>query len=381
MRVTVRSEALLAAARSLEAAAEGLRGDAATVAGALAAVASPWVGRGPLGLPSPVGGWGWVRLEGRLLALAGPGGLWGEALALDALAHALRALARVYEEVEGAVAGVLAAVARGADAGARSGWFLDGPPAPVVRPVPSTLELARVAAVADLVAAGGGLGGARVRVIETATPEGGSAWVVVVPGTQEWSARAGPNPFDLTTDVRAVTGGATTAAAGVAAALAHARSRSARSRPDDPVLLVGHSQGGILAAALACDRGFTGRHRVTHVVTSGAPVGLFPVPEHVRVLSLQHADDPVHRLDLTPNPLRSSWVTVHAPAGGGLPLDPRRHDLDAHVLTLRTVEGAPRGTVPGFDGWRATAGAFVGAPVHSVSEVVVERPVPVDRPP
>ena len=31
--------------------------------------------------------------------------------------------------------------------------------------------------------------------------DGGSAWVVVVPGTQPWSPRAGGNPFDLTSDV------------------------------------------------------------------------------------------------------------------------------------------------------------------------------------
>ena len=107
--------------------------------------------------------------------------------------------------------------------------------------------------------------------------------MVVVPGTQEWSPRAGANPFDLTTDVRAVTGDATLAAAGVAAALdLAAAGRVGRSTAADPVVLVGHSQGGILAAALASDAGFTARHRVTHVVTSGSPVGLFPVP----------ADDP-----------------------------------------------------------------------------------------
>ncbi len=203
-------------------------------------------------------------------------------------------------------------------------------------------------------------------------PDGGSAWVVVVPGTQEWSPRAGPNPFDLTTDVRAVTGDATVAAAGVAAALDLVRSGSPRSRPGDPVLLVGHSQGGILAAALAADAGFRRRHRVTHVVTSGAPVGIVPVPDSVRVLSVQHADDPVHRLDLTPNPARSSWVTVEAPAAGPS-VDVRRHGLETYVRTLRTVEDAPRGTVAGVEGFRATTGAFVGVPVRVVTEVVVAR--------
>ena len=375
----MRSESLLAAALVVGAAADLLRADASRLAGAAAGVRPPaarrWegVGSGALGA-GPV--WvAWVRLEGRVVALVGPGGLWGQAFLLDALALDLRSAARVYAEVEAGVGAVLAGVASGSEMAGRGGWLADGSGAPVVRRVEPTLRgplTERSSSLADLVDAGGGLGGGRVRVLETVSPDGGSAWVVVVPGTQEWSPRAGPNPFDLTTDVRAVTGDATVAAAGVAAALDLARSGSPRSRADDPVLLVGHSQGGILAAALAADAGFARRHRVTHLVTSGSPVGLFPVPDSVRVLSVQHADDPVHRLDLTPNPRRSSWVTVEAPVAG-LPVDVRRHGLETYVRTLRTVEDAPRGTVAGVDAFRATTGAFVGVPVRTVTEVVVSR--------
>ncbi|WP_392543162.1 hypothetical protein [Oryzobacter telluris] len=383
----MRSESLAAAAVVVVGLADVLRGEAAVVAGALAVTGHPLRWGGP-GVALDGGVWvAWARLEGRVLSLAGPGGLLGEAFALDAVALDLRAAARVYAEVERSVAAVLAGVARGADLAARGGWLTDGSSRPVAHLVAPTLtgplvggpwpgapggSLGRAEGAADLVAAGAALGGGRVRVLETLAPDGGAAWVVVVPGTQEWSPRAGANPFDLTSDVRAVTGDATVAAAGVAAAVDLARSSSPRSRPDDPVLLVGQSQGGILAAALASDATFTARHRVTHVVTAGSPVGVFPVPGSVRVLSVEHADDPVPRLDLTPNPARSSWLTVVAPPAE-LPVDPRRHALDAYVDTLRTAEDAPRGTVPGLDAWQASAGAFVGAPVRSVTEVVVER--------
>lgn len=373
----MRSGALLAAAAVAGEVADGVRGDAAAVAG----LVSGAVGRTGWGVEGSAllgdgGAWvAWARLEARVLGLAGPWGLWGEALALDVVATDLRMAARAYEEVERAVAAVVAGVARGADAAGRVGWFDDGSLPPTVRaadvgersPVPGD-----VVGLAGLVAAGEGLGGGRVRVLEARAPDGGSAWVVVVPGTQEWSPRSGPNPFDVTSDLRAVTGDATAAAAGVAAALELARSSSAGSRPDDPVLLVGHSQGGILAAALASDPGFTGRHRVTHLVTSGSPVALFPVPEAVRVLSVEHLDDPVPRLDLSPVPQHASWVSVRVPALG-LPLDARRHALDAYVRTVRAAEEAPRGTVAGLDGWRASAGDFLGTRVLSATEVVVER--------
>ena len=318
----------------------------------------------------------WLRLEGDGARVVGPGGMWGEALALDALALHLRAAARVYAEVEGSVAAVLAGVGAGADLAARGGLLTDGAAMPAVTPVEPTLLVDDghgFRGAADLVAAGEGLDGGRVRVVEVVRGDGGSAWVVVVPGTQEWSPAPGTNPFDLTTDVRAVTGGATLAAAGVVAALDVVRSRAgARSTPADPVVLVGHSQGGILAAALASDPGFTGRHRVTHVVTSGSPVALFPVPPTTRVLSVEHGDDPVPRLDLTPNPDRSSWVTVRTPRDG-VAVDVGRHRLDGYVATLRVAEGAPRGTVGGLDAWQASAGGVLGRPVRSVSELQVER--------
>jgi pimeloyl-ACP methyl ester carboxylesterase len=306
----------------------------------------------------------------------GPGGAWGEGLALDVLAVHLRTAARVYAEVEASVTAVMAGVRAGADLAARGGWLTDGSATPTVTAVEPTLVVERAhgfRGAADLVAAGEGLGGGRVRVVEVVRGDGGSAWVLVVPGTQEWSPRAGANPFDLTSDVRAVTGGATVAAAGVAAALDAVRSRAgSRSTPGDPVVLVGHSQGGILAAALASDPGFRSRHRVSHVVTSGSPVGLFPVPPTTRVLSVEHGDDPVPRLDLGPNPDRTSWVTVRT-RGGGPPVDLGSHALEGYVATLRVAEGAPRGTVAGLDAWQASAGGVLGRPVRSVSELRVER--------
>jgi pimeloyl-ACP methyl ester carboxylesterase len=193
-----------------------------------------------------------------------------------------------------------------------------------------------------------------------------------VPGTQEWSPVAGANPFDLTTDVRSVTREqGTVAAAGVVAALDRARAASGRSSPEDPVLLVGHSQGGILAAALACGPDVLNGHRVTHVLTTGAPVGLFPVPESVRVLSVEHADDPVPALDLTPNPSTPSWVTLRS--GDGPPVVLRRHALDEYVRTMRGTVGGAAGADPATAAWEDSAEAFLGLPVRAVTEVVVTR--------
>jgi hypothetical protein len=372
VRLAVRSEALVAAAAAVDGLADATRDGAHRLAAALARA-------GPVRIRSPddlVLASRWARVDAQTLAVVGPGGLWGESLALEVLAVRLRAAARVYAGVEASVSAVLAGVGAGADLAARGGWLTDGTSMPTVTPVPPTLVLDRdhgFRHAADLVAAGEGLDGGRVRVVEVARGDGGSAWVVVVPGTQAWSPHPAANPFDLTTDVRGVTGDTTLAAAGVAVALEVARSRAgSRSTPGDPVVLVGHSQGGILAAALASDPGFTRRNRVSHVVTSGSPIALFPVPPTTRVLAVERGGDPVPRLDLTPNPDRSSWVTLRTP-GDGLPVDVREHRLEGYVATLRVAEAAPRGTVAGLDAWQASAGGVLGRPVRSVFEAVVER--------
>ncbi len=378
-RVGVRSEALHAAARAADLAAADVRDAAAGLLAASRCRPPPALGGGGA---APVVRW--VRLEGQVLAAVGPGGLLGASLALEVLAGRLALAARAYEEAEEAVAGLVRAVARGADLAGGVGWFSDGGGAPVVTEVPSTWRGPAFAGPADLVAAGEGLDGGRVRVVEVTAADGGSAWVVVVPGTQEWSPASGSNPFDLTTDVRAVTaepGVVTVAAAGVAAALDRAREDSGRAAPHDPVLLVGHSQGGILAAALAADPGFSRDHRVTHVLTTGAPIGMVAVPPAVRVLSVEHAADPVPALDLTPNPSRPGWATLRV--GEGLPVDVRRHALAGYVEAVRTASAGGSGGAPvdaggdrGGDavvGWAASAGDYLGAEVRSVHEVEVRR--------
>jgi hypothetical protein len=369
-RVGVRSEALRAAAAVADRAADEVRGAAGELLAVWARCRPPPVARADAGQLLA----GWVRLHGAVWAASGAGGLAGEALALEACAVRLGLAARAYEGVEAGVAAVMASVGRAADVAGRAGWLTEGGVAGV-RVVATPWTAREFGDIGDLVAAGEGLGGGKVRVVEVAVGAG-SAWVVVVPGTQRWSPEPGSNPFDLTTDVRAVAqsdGAVSIAAAGVAAALERARSASGRSGADDPVLLVGHSQGGILAAALTSEPSFLCRHHVTHVVTTGAPVGLFPVPDTVRVLSFEHVDDPVPTLDLTPNPARASWVTVRE--GSGLPLHGRRHALAAYVDTARAATDPAGIALPGVAGWRAGAGAFLGRAVRSVTEVVVTRRV------
>ena len=148
--------------------------------------------------------------------------------------------------------------------------------------------------------------------LETTGPDGirTVSWVVDLPGTKDWQPRPGPRPElnDLagnlelmagTDNARVDTLPAVLTAAGVGA--------------DEPVLLVGHSQGGMVAMRAAA--AMRGRFAVSHVVTAGSPVAGMPVPSGVAVLSLEDVRDLVPRLDARPNGEGPHHVTVTSDSG------------------------------------------------------------------
>src|SRR5262249_35177 len=94
--------------------------------------------------------------------------------------------------------------------------------------------------------------------------------IVDVPGPQDWSL-AGHNPDgrSLVTNLRAIAGEVTTYEQGIVEAL-----HRAGVRPGDDVLLIGHSEGGIVAVDAARHLTASGEFHVSHVVTAGAPIGL-----------------------------------------------------------------------------------------------------------
>ncbi|MCA0143768.1 alpha/beta hydrolase [Blastococcus sp. LR1] len=133
-----------------------------------------------------------------------------------------------------------------------------------------------------------------VRVITHA--DGTKAYIVDIPGTQDWSPPGfSPNSEsnDLGTNVRVLGGDATTRQQAIAMALAQAGAGSS-----DPVMLVGHSQGGMVAAQAAHDSGTADfPYDVRSVVTAGSPIARAEIPPRVQVLALENAYDIVPHLD------------------------------------------------------------------------------------
>jgi hypothetical protein len=190
----------------------------------------------------------------------------------------------------------------------------------------------------------------KVQIVEMEHPDG-SSYIVQIPGTQEWGLRRGDNPVDLSTNLRLMAGDSTLMQRQVTEAM-----RQAGIGPDDPVMLTGHSQGGITAASLASDPEFRKQFAVRSVVTGGSPIARFDIPDSVAVLSLEHHQDAVPMLEGRENPDRAGWVTVERSLGSA----PHgsvgaAHGTDVYAETGALVDASD---APSVRAWLATSDQF-----------------------
>ena len=204
-----------------------------------------------------------------------------------------------------------------------------------------------------------------VMVIEKRMPDGTiqKSYVVDIPGTRNFMDLPGqqnPDLNDMATNIRALGGDTTSYELGIKQALAQAGA----SR-DAPVMLVGHSQGGIVAMRAAHNFVSSGDYNVTNVVTAGAPVADISVPSNVQVLSIQNSHDIVPHLTPHNNPDQPNWttVTVDQQNGGVLQnhsvrdvYQPAAQRLDAG--SDPSVAAFKQSAAPFFDGDQGTTYAF-----------------------
>jgi len=148
-----------------------------------------------------------------------------------------------------------------------------------------------------------------VRVVERTLLDGSvqRSYIVDIPGTKTWNLPGKDHPQinDLGTNMHALAGDPTAYEQGIAEAL-----RRAGALPHDPVMLIGHSQGGLVAVNAADHFASSGRYRVTHVVTLGSPVAHLRVPRSVRILSVENKHDIFPHLDGRDNPDEPNHTTV-----------------------------------------------------------------------
>jgi len=202
--------------------------------------------------------------------------------------------------------------------------------------------------------------------VQTLTASDGSVrHVVYLPGTDDLTT----TPFsqdgdvrDLPTNLRLIAGHDTTYAAGIEKAMTRAG-----IGPDDPVLLVGHSQGGMAAYAAAASPAVRRRWAVAGVLTAGSPLARMPVPRGVPVLALENADDVVPGLDgRWPLDLRSVTTARFRRQTGSIG---GNHGLDTYAEAADALPDSPS-----VAAWRRSTAAFLaGGAVVSTRRFAITR--------
>ena len=133
------------------------------------------------------------------------------------------------------------------------------------------------------------------------------AWRVDIRGTQVWTV-TGANPQDMRTNLQ-------TNASGRAgnSDMTNAVTRAldqAGYRRGQPVELIGHSQGGAVAAQLGANPALAKKYNIKSVVTLGSNTGNFRPVSGVHMVSLENSADIVPRLDGRTNPNVPNLTTV-----------------------------------------------------------------------
>ena len=179
----------------------------------------------------------------------------------------------------------------------------------------------------------------------------GTRWIVYIAGTVTFERDSGEEPFDLASDVLGVAHRPSDSERAVLAAMAEAG-----VDPDEPVLLVGHSQGALDAVRVAEDGGY----RVGGVVGFGGPTGQIPLPEEVPVLAVEHDEDLVpvlggtaasgaaglRRLVVRRSLPDEGYGPATSPATARFPA----HDLGAYRRTTAAAEATGDARVEAFKG-------------------------------
>ncbi|GAB3494840.1 alpha/beta hydrolase family protein [Flexivirga lutea] len=216
--------------------------------------------------------------------------------------------------------------------GRRLGWFADSKPLRINQ-TRSSQQPTKQRRLSDIVAQAAATehesnsDHSVVHVRRVVGADGTGAWVVSIPGTTHWNLTSDHGPSSTAANLASMAGTKHALYPAIDKAMTAAM-REAGVRPgSEPVMMAGHSQGGIVATRLAADQHFREKFDVTEVVTAGSPIGRIDVPKSVNVLSVENIHDPVPRADGVPNPDTTNRTNIVCETPKGERLDGL---VDAH---------------------------------------------------
>jgi hypothetical protein len=214
-------------------------------------------------------------------------------------------------------------------------------------------------------------GGVRVTAVHGA--DGTTRYIVACPGTQAnmgnitegWSGN--PNGRDWPANLWQMSTGDSAYSQGVRDALDKAIAQDRIDHPNSAtsarpeILLMGHSQGGLIAANLASDSSFANKYDIKGVVTEAAPIDCAEVPWKIPVMSIQHTSlaelnihgDIVPLTDFRGNDLlgvpeiHPNYTKVELGAPSDDPM--ANHAQDLYAKSVHDAQGSQRAAFENFE--------------------------------
>ena len=171
-------------------------------------------------------------------------------------------------------------------------------------------------------------------------------FIVYIPGTQNLSLKTTSNPFDMRSNLLLLAGGRSAASRATELAM-----RRVGVGAQDEVMLVGHSQGGLIALDLA-RRSASGLvpFRVEHVVTFGTPAGLNTANTLPNVVSFENRADLVPKLEFRENQAEKNWLTLEGTVLDN-PIDAHRMESYEQILVEKLASGENKGKLEELGGF------------------------------
>ena len=256
---------------------------------------------------------------------AGPSGWAGLAVAGIAAfasptgAH-VSAFRRAMTGLSGLAAGLVAPAFTAARVAGLSGSPLSAHPvvqSPCRTPTSFDDAVARIPPVAP--------GQAQVRIEKTP-----ATTFVYIGGTATGDFFGGREPWDMSSNILAMGGQTSDSERGVRRAIS-----AAGVSTSDRIVIVGHSQGGLLAQRIAADPTLN----VHDVVLVGSPQSPEGVPGNVHVVALENRNDPITALGGAPNDTRADVTGARTPTiGAGDAL--AAHHLEAYRELARDLDAS-----------------------------------------
>lgn len=188
-------------------------------------------------------------------------------------------------------------------------------------------------------------------------PDGTRAWIVHLPGTEDWSTLDSVNPWDLEGDLEGITAAQKEAFAQrqiVIQELMKAALKAAGALPTEDVMITGHSGGGIHAGGAGADPAFLADVNIKMLVIVGAPTKNLHVGPGIEVLDIENENDLITSVDFGPPPDSPDWVTVTTRRPGGddgaklFDVVKDGHDLNNYIDDAEQMENSDNPAIQKF---------------------------------